>query len=538
MKSIFLLLAISVTFAIFAPTASAQAPGLFFSDLTSGPNSGGELISGSSGAYVTIFGNNFGVTQSTSTVTLNGANCLRVVSWGSAWLWYQYISVQLGSTCTSGNFVVTTPSGVSNAIPFTVRSGHIYFVAPGGSDSNPGTAAAPFASVNKCTASVEVAGDICYDKDVSATTLHNYGAVDLSNSGTSTNPIAIVAYPGTFKNATFGSDSLNKGVCECFGSGWVVAGFTLRSNTLAMDVLGSNTRIVANFIECPAVAPGTQEGCLEPNSGVTNITAYGNESTNVGAGGKQYHAFYFGADGHDYDIGWNYIHDIKACRAIQIYNGSIDSYNILVHDNLVVNIPCDGINLATVNANTGYVKVYNNVVRHAGAGPDQGGQNATCLNTNANASPSTPVQVFNNTFYDCGALGSSDSGIASPFIPTNFINNIIDATGSEPYFTSAAGSAHATGSNNLYFGRGNGPTQTTGNINADPLFVSAGTDFHLQASSPAVDAGTTMSALMLDIAGVSRPQGAAYDIGAYEQFAGGSTVQRPNPPTNLNIVVR
>jgi hypothetical protein len=540
MKSILVLVAISVGLAVFAPTASAQAPGLFFTDITSGPNSGGETVAGLSGAYVTIFGNNLGATQGTSTVTLNGAACLRVVSWGTAWLWYQYVTVQLGPSCTTGNFVITTPAGTSNALPFAVRAGHIYFVMPGGSDSNAGTAAFPFSTPNKCTDKVEVAGDICYVKNVNATGLYNYGAVDLTNSGTTTSPIAVVAYPGTIGNSQFGSDSVNKGVCFCFGDNWVVSGFHLRSNTIAGYVKGNNNRIVANFIECPAVTFGTSEGCLEPFGGTVNIVAYGNESTNVGNGGKQYHAFYFGADGHDYDVGWNYIHDIQGCRGFQTYNGSVDTYNVSIHDNRIANIPCDGINLASVNPNLGFVKVYNNVVYHAGAGPDLGGQNATCLNVASTAGAfTTPVEVYNNTFYDCGALGSSDSGILSPQLPTHFRNNIIVAVGGEPYITSGTGTPSMTGTNNLYFGAGNGPSQTTANVNADPLFVSTpGKDFHPQVASPVVNAGVMISTLFLDIAGISRPQGAGYDIGAYEYFTGGSTVQRPSPPTNLAIVVQ
>ena len=51
----------------------------------------------------------------------------------------------------------------------------------------------------------------------------------------------------------------------------------------------------------------------------------------------------------------------------------------------------------------------------------------------------------------------------------------------------------------------------------DDLFVDAGADdYQLKASSPAIDAGTTLADVTDDIAGNSRPAGAAYDIGAYE----------------------
>jgi hypothetical protein len=41
-------------------------------------------------------------------------------------------------------------------------------------------------------------------------------------------------------------------------------------------------------------------------------------------------------------------------------------------------------------------------------------------------------------------------------------------------------------------------------------------DFHLQSSSPAKDAGVTISTLLDDLDGVTRPQGSAFDVGAYE----------------------
>jgi hypothetical protein len=52
----------------------------------------------------------------------------------------------------------------------------------------------------------------------------------------------------------------------------------------------------------------------------------------------------------------------------------------------------------------------------------------------------------------------------------------------------------------------------------DPKFVNpAGGDFHLQIGSPAIDTGSPLNAPNIDFDGNSRPRGAGYDIGAYEQ---------------------
>ena len=73
----------------------------------------------------------------------------------------------------------------------------------------------------------------------------------------------------------------------------------------------------------------------------------------------------------------------------------------------------------------------------------------------------------------------------------------------------------------------------TGNISSDPQFVMPGYwsnngtanigddywvpgDFHLKAASPCIDSGTSSGAPSIDIEGTSRPQGAGYDMGAYE----------------------
>lgn len=56
----------------------------------------------------------------------------------------------------------------------------------------------------------------------------------------------------------------------------------------------------------------------------------------------------------------------------------------------------------------------------------------------------------------------------------------------------------------------------TENISADPLFVLAPNNVHLQSGSPCKDTGTATGAPATDIEGILRPQGAGYDMGAYE----------------------
>jgi MYXO-CTERM domain-containing protein len=68
------------------------------------------------------------------------------------------------------------------------------------------------------------------------------------------------------------------------------------------------------------------------------------------------------------------------------------------------------------------------------------------------------------------------------------------------------------------------PGEGTGTLYVDPMFVdgSAG-DFHLRAGSPAIDTGADLSAeVTVDFDGIARPQGAGWDIGAFEHLVPGA----------------
>jgi len=115
-------------------------------------------------------------------------------------------------------------------------------------------------------------------------------------------------------------------------------------------------------------------------------------------------------------------------------------------------------------------------------------------------------------------------------------NNIIYSTG-EPYLAGESASLPAGNHRNCWYGAGNAPVWDTTAINANPNFANvAAANFQLQEGSPCVDAGKDVSSVVsLDLLGASRPQGLAFDIGAFEWISG--TVA-PQWTIHLPLVLR
>ncbi len=145
-------------------------PRIFFSDLESGPNIGGQK---NLGVWVTIWGKGFGAERGASTVTVGGGAAAEYPIWTDT-----KITFQLGPLARTGDIVVTVRekaaragegqstagmpnrsgqanAGInkdggkiaSNGLPFTVRAGKIYFVAVNGSDRQKGSFEAPWKTI-------------------------------------------------------------------------------------------------------------------------------------------------------------------------------------------------------------------------------------------------------------------------------------------------------------------------------------------------------------------------------------------------------
>jgi hypothetical protein len=292
----------------------------------------------------------------------------------------------------------------------------------------------------------------------------------------------------------------------------------------------SDWRIVANDISCPN-GDGTA-ACFQASAS-SHLKLLGNIVHDAGRprASKHYHSVYFTTDTSHVEVGWNVVANNNSCRGIQFHsspngdNTGFNQFDLVVHDNLIHGQACDGINFATIDPSKGPVLAYNNIIYSVGLGPDppDGTANYACINspgiTNRGAKGSGTAEWFNNTLYDCGPHGGADGGAfhvgtGSPAV--HLRNNIVSLRSGENYLEPADKSPLISGENNLWFGAGRGPGNFKANVAADPAFVNPDVfDFHLRAGSPAIDAGMN-TGIAADFDGNARPQGAAFDLGAFE----------------------
>ena len=348
---------------------------LNFSDLTSGPNSGNSdafqsETAGKDGVIVLVWGMNLGKSQGSSKVVANGAEAAKVYYWGPAKPPYspadlhaqrmQMVIFKVSSQAKdgAGGISVTVDGQPSNTLPFTVRSGRIFFVVANGDDKKgDGSWSKPWATMPRAVKGM-AAGDTTYVCDgVKQATEDTERRRGQSFAQRPTRQaLRFVAYPGA--TVSIGNDKLEFGFrhwLSGYGSthDWVARQVQRAGDSDAM-VLNTGFRIVGNYITAPTGS--APSGAIEGSG--NDLFVLGNEVTKVGrpVRSKLYHPIYISSDRSNSgprkpaeanrEIAWNYIHDNAANRGINIYSeGSSTAYmsGHKVHDNFIINQVGDGM---------------------------------------------------------------------------------------------------------------------------------------------------------------------------------------------------
>jgi len=208
----------------------------------------------------------------------------------------------------------------------------------------------------------------------------------------------------------------------------------------------------------------------------------------------------------------NIFHNNTNC--IGIWAAGLTLQNVVIRRNRFYDIGRMDIDTWQVGANMssavhvsvpgGGHQIYNNLIYNSGSTSVFRG-----INVGARANSTTNFSIYNNTFYNL--LHASAYCVLTPYAAAQIKNNIA--------YLAGAGFSGGTQENNL----------TT-----NPSFVDAdAANFRLQSGSMAIDAGMTVPGVTVDYAGTPRPQGAAYDIGAYEGNGAGDA--SPAAPSGLKI---
>lgn len=560
-----------------AKSASAASPALFFSDLIDGPNVGltDDQVS-NQGAIVTIWGHNLGSSQRTSKVYVGSdgsgwTEAVHVYYWGNAdgssngvhadlytKQGMQEISFAISSSTAIGaqKIKVVVDGADSDQLDFYVRStGNIFFVKTTGSDSNNGSWATPWLTINKATSSETGthmhAGDIVYVCDgisASGTNPIDIGA-NARKHGAINNMMGLITYPG----ATVMSTATGTGIRNYYfdNSYWVISKFFIDTASTGITI-PRYSRAVGNRITGSSAdgQSGALNAGVSTNDGISGIKALGNYIHDFGSSStsNKHHTTYFLIRAPitipGIEIAWNYLKDNHARYGIHYYDEAhVGSFSTpcSIHDNWVENQSGSGVNIGTqpddftyAEFATGTWYVYNNVLVNCGLTANQGiGANAQAMAFYGEQNTFN-IYAYNNTIYGYGETGNSTSAAIS--VPLSgygqfggiwaFENNIIFDTKNYPWSYSNSDNIKipTISSNNIFYNGGDDnpaspPSWDTNPITSNPLFVNpSSNNFSLQSTSPAINAGSSLvsSIVSKDFFGLSRPQGTGYDIGAYE----------------------
>lgn len=358
------------------------------------------------------------------------------------------------------------------------------FVAPSGSDSNPGTQALPYATINKA-ASVVTFGDIVIVENGTWQDTHSAlgtpSIVEVGRGGTAASPV-------TFRARNYLGAKLDG------QNGTANQGFNFRNNVGYVDIYGFEIFGMAS----------TTGSC----AGVDTFSG-----------------------GHDSRIILCSIHD---CGRICIAHGFGQNGIYAGADNLIIE-RCSIYSIGRLGPTEGCgtpgpYQSNDHGIYHASGNSLTIRNNLFYNNTHGWSiqeypSERTGTRILNNTF----AFGNQYFNFTHIVLDSTFHNSLIannifyDTSASKMIkVTSFAGaltlqknlaSATATTDSDPVAGI----TYTSNITNTNALLVNPPLDMSLQAGSPALDVGVTLSDVTRDFNNNGRPSNVTFDIGAYEK---------------------
>ena len=507
------------------------SPVLFYSDITSGPNYGGQ---NNKGVFVTVWGKNFGSERNESVVTVGGNNVDNYPVWSDS-----MVCFQLGSNAKTGDIILTTPLGSSNPIPFTVRSGSIYFITPEGSGTgdyedpcSPYDFVEHLRSGEKGVTGYFIGGE--YTEQYAIKNWHANFCLSDDYSGAPGLENAFIAYPGEVvrieTSSTSGADRNNFRLHTNPAKYIVVAKlkcYSLKGSIHAHTgwrIINNNINAIHELSGSGAISTG---GYQDPTP--HHIYIYGNEISGGTSGNKLDHAIYPGSGVNYLYVGWNYIHDNNFGAGPMISLNCNDSFehklvsqHVYFHSNIidVSTFPSRAMGVFETGLGS-EVTYYNNLI--------------ICSEDTSNYSTfyamSANVKYYNNTLYSSGGtnLAASFSFYSSvvyghQYAPESIEikNNIVYSNSKADYYIRVSGIAPMPiVQSNLFFNIQSPRDDDKylldeGRIISDPLFVDIQkNDFRLKNGSPAKYKAQVINLVTMDLDGVQRhipPSLGAYEI--------------------------
>jgi parallel beta helix pectate lyase-like protein/pectate lyase-like protein len=411
----------------------------------------------------------------------------------------------------------TPPIATATAAPTTTppsSTGQRYFVATDGNDANPGTEAQPFRTLNR-GASALVPGDTLLVKPGT----YVESLLDTIPSGKDWNsPVVIQA-----------SDPANRPILKPNpGAGWVLHFQAYRGQNQRYIVVDGFVLDAANVTHDVVKITGGANHIRLMNSEVKNAP---NQGILTSEPGSDYNEF-INLDIHDNGDDAQFEHGLYISTAnnivdrctihhnagygLHFYSGdpAYQPNNNVARNNRLYDGQgrYGGIILSVGDSNV----VYNNIIYDTPSGIQVGYK-------------ASNAKVYNNVVYGLtGGTAGAGNGVGIYVFANNtsnsIYNNIVSRNSGVGIRNESTGNTLIK--NNLTYANSqdmvnNGTAGLSDNIaGRDPLFVDpASRNFHLQAASPAIDAGLVMAEVNADADGIARPFGAAPDIGAYEYRA-------------------